>query len=167
MRFLKLLLAFLWDPANRLCARFFLGGKREEFGKCVFSGSESFLAICREAMSRLAQIDPDFYSDITEQRPHVVYYTSEGSTISLASGLVVIDRHWCGWGSTGVIARLVEAHYVDRELGRSPKLILCSTRTAKMHLETIAKLTADWLSKHGWPSELVDYYRERERRACG
>jgi len=36
-----------------------------------------------------------------------------------------------------------------------------------MHLETIAKLTADWLSKHGWPSELVDYYRERERRACG
>jgi len=127
-------------------------------GESRFWGPEEFTSMCRSAMVELEAADETLFSSVTSSGIITFWLKSpvlKAGAYHKRARFYTIDPAYYGWGTQGIVAFVVGIYYDEVHTSRFLGIPVETpqSRTAS------CQAAADWLTRHGYPSALIDPFR--------
>ncbi len=133
-----------------------MGHERRWVGKCTFYGPVAFLNICEEAMHVLDERDPALSRSI--RLHNYVFWYDRKRLIRFEKHFSINDAFQV-WGSLGIVAMLVYAHY--KTVSFQGKVFPLFEHTEVRGLnKAVRARTKTWLIMNASPLELIECFED-------
>jgi hypothetical protein len=84
---------------------------RLRIGKLLFLGPASFVALCKQSVERLHNLDPDLHQHLTEHEKVYISYDPERLSDMPDWRMFTVTDRYVAWREDGIISRLVYIYF--------------------------------------------------------
>ncbi len=129
------------------------GQKRSVVGQCIIWAPPKQMQIILEGIAHLQTIDREMFLRLTAKRRYVFWY--QAKQFIECREIFTIPENYLQWGKEGVIACFVQA-IMDFNL----KYLPLKKGVEVTNRREIQKHLFEFVNKHSFSPELVDFYRK-------
>jgi hypothetical protein len=134
------------------------GYRRSVFGTCTILAPPREMQIIQQGITYLQTIDQEMFLRLTGERRYIFWYHPKHFVE--CREIFTINENYLNWGKEGVIACFVQA-IMDFNMKHLPlDRSLFKKHVAVVDRHDIQQQVFEFVKKHSFPPELVDFYRK-------
>lgn len=133
----------------------FIGYKRSTVGVCTILAPMEHMETILYGLEYLQSIDPQMFQMLTAAHRYVFWYHK--NRYLRCREFFTITDNFLSWGKEGVITCFVQS-VTDSQLINP--YVLNERKTITITRQQIQQCVFEWLTKHSFPPELIEQYKE-------